>query len=648
MDQLRLLLVEDNEDDAELVCLELAGAGFLVTHRRVDSEDAFRSALDEPWDIIISDFKMPGFNGLRAFELYRERGLDTPFLFVSGELGEERAVEAMRAGARDYILKGNLARLAAATRRELAEAKSRAARRASDLRAKMEQRRHAVAVEASGAGVFDYRVPLADDTYASEQLAVMFGYSGGSLLDGHQTFAEWLAGNTHPNDRALVLDAYRDFARGRADQLRIESRMMHADGHWIDVAVFAKAVERDGVGAATHVVGVMLEVTERRKLEHQLRQTQKMEAVGRLAGGVAHDFNNLLTAIFAFGQFVMDGLPDGELIRDDMEEVIKAAKKGQRLTSQLLAFSRRKPIAPKVVEMNAVIGDMAKMLRRLVGEDVELVTSLSSDAGKVLIDPGSLEQVVVNLAVNARDAMRDGGKLVVETANVVLTEDYGRRRGAEVRRGDYVLLAISDDGVGMDKHTQTQVFEPFFTTKGPTEGTGLGLSTCYGIVKQANGFIWVYSEPGLGTTFKIYLPRTTTELEGEMSHPPPANTFGTETILLVEDDPQVRRLAHRILRRSGYDLIVASNGREALRMATEAGRPIRLLLTDVVMPEMSGKALADRLQALQPDLAVVYMSGYTANAIHHKGVLEPGTVLIQKPFSPDEISRVVRQVLDDE
>jgi two-component system cell cycle sensor histidine kinase/response regulator CckA len=397
----------------------------------------------------------------------------------------------------------------------------------------------------------------------------------------------------------------------------------------------------------THVVGVLLDLTERRRLEAQLQQAQKMEAVGRLAGGVAHDFNNLLTVIFSFGNFVLDELLPEDPVYHDMQEVLKAAKRAEALTSQLLAFSRRKPVSPKVLNINTLVSDMDRMLRRVVGEDVDVSTRLSDQLWNVRIDPGSLEQVVVNLAVNARDAMLDGGRLTIETGNTIISDDYGQRHGAEIPAGDYVLLAMSDDGMGMDEATQAKIFEPFFTTKGAGKGTGLGLSTCYGIVKQAGGYIWVYSEIGKGTTFKIYLPRVVEETDRAPIVRQLESLRGTETILVAEDDDQVRKLAARALTRLGYRVLEAANGSAAL-IAGETPDEIHLLLTDVVMPEMSGKQLVEKLAPTRPTMKVLYMSGYTANAIMHRGVLDPGTHMLQKPFAPDTLARKVRELLDEE
>jgi nitrogen-specific signal transduction histidine kinase len=382
-------------------------------------------------------------------------------------------------------------------------------------------------------------------------------------------------------------------------------------------------------------------------LEEQFRQSQKMEAVGRLAGGIAHDFNNLLTVIKGYSQLSLLDLRESDILWGNIQEIQKATQRAADLTRQLLAFSRRQILDLKVLDLNTLLKDLNKMLRRIIGEDIELVTLLAEDLGRVRIDPGQFEQMILNLAVNARDAMVSGGKLTIETSNVELDEEYVRTH-ISVKPGSYVQLSISDTGVGMSFDTKEKVFEPFFTTKEKGKGTGLGLSTVYGIVKQSEGNIWVYSEPDHGTTFKIYLPRVEEKLDAAIKEEESDSLpKGNETVLLAEDDPLVRDLARRLLIQQGYTVLEASNGEEALRVAREnAGEKIHLLLTDVVMPQMGGKELSEKLKRLRPDIGVLYTSGYTDNAIVHHGTLEPGTYFLQKPFSHKTLSHKVREVLD--
>jgi PAS domain S-box-containing protein len=389
------------------------------------------------------------------------------------------------------------------------------------------------------------------------------------------------------------------------------------------------------------------DVTERRALEQQLRQSQKMEAVGRLAGGIAHDFNNLLMVISGYSEFLLDRLGPDPALRGPAQEIASAADRASSLTRQLLAFSRKQMLAPRILDLNGVVTENLKMLTRVIGEDIDLVMVPAAGLGAVRADAGQIEQVIMNLAVNARDAMPSGGKLTLETSNVSLDEDYARFR-APLQPGDYVMLAISDTGAGMDAETQSHIFEPFFTTKGP-KGTGLGLSTVYGIIKQSGGYIWVYSEIGRGTTFKIYLPRVP-EATDSATQVATAETQaaepGTETILLVEDEANLRYLARQFLEKQGYRVIEAADGAVAMQVAVAHEGVIHLLLTDVIMPGMNGREVAQRISELRPNTKVLYMSGYTENVIGHNGTLDAGVRLLQKPFTLRDLKSKVREILD--
>ena len=403
-------------------------------------------------------------------------------------------------------------------------------------------------------------------------------------------------------------------------------------------------VLRDAQGRPTGTLSIGEDITEHQRLEEQFRQAQKMEAVGRLAGGVAHDFNNMLTVITSYSTLLLDDMDPTDARREDLEEIRKAAAGAAGLTRQLLAFSRQQVLELRVLDLNEIVGGAGKMLQRLIGEDIALVTVLAPDLGSVKADPGQIEQVIMNLAVNARDAMPDGGKLTIETSNVELGEAYTLEH-RPVSPGAYVLLSVSDAGTGMDEATKAHLFEPFFTTKEKGRGTGLGLATVYGIVKQSGGFVWVYSEPGHGTTLKIYLPRVN-EAPPDLPHGrSPEALHGTETILLAEDSAGVRAVAREVLQRNGYAVIQASDGRAALELAAAHSGPIHLLVTDVIMPGMSGRQLADRLRDERPELKVLFVSGYTDDAIIRHGILEPGIAFLQKPFTPDALARKVREVL---
>jgi two-component system cell cycle sensor histidine kinase/response regulator CckA len=397
--------------------------------------------------------------------------------------------------------------------------------------------------------------------------------------------------------------------------------------------------------AANAVENVSLIEREQAK-EEQLRQSQKMEAVGKLAGGIAHDFNNLLTAITGYSELTLRDLKTDTPLYSKVTEIKKAGERAASLTRQLLAFSRKQILQPKVLDLNAVIPDMEKMLQRLIGEDVVLETVLDRSLGQVKADPGQIEQIIMNLCVNARDAMPNGGRVTIETNNVSLNQAY-RNQQVSIRAGNYVMLSVSDNGCGMDAETQARIFEPFFTTKELGKGTGLGLSTVYGIVKQSEGTIWVYSEVGKGTTFKIYLPRVD-EAQSFQEHANKVSlaSRGHETILIVEDEEIVLTLSTEILEKDGYRVLAAANGREGLRLCQEFDGPIDLLITDVVMPGMSGRELAELAANIRPDMHVLYMSGFTDDAIVRHGVLDDGVFFIQKPFSPDSLAIKTRSVLD--
>ena len=426
------------------------------------------------------------------------------------------------------------------------------------------------------------------------------------------------------------------------------------DGSTLPVLVEDRII-RDKDGQIIGIRSTVEDITEKRrteealrKSEEQLRQWQRVEAIGRLAGGVAHDFNNLLMTIKGCSELLLGAFDRRDPRREEVEEILKAADRATSLTRQLLAFGRRQVLQPQVLDLNAVVLNMDKMLRRLIGEDIQLITSLDPELWSVKVDPGMIEQVVMNLAVNSRDAMPNGGKLTIETTNTVHDEEYASRH-VSVQAGYYVMLAISDTGCGMDKETQSHLFEPFFTTKETGKGTGLGLSTVYGIIKQSGGNIWAYSEPGLGTTFKIYLPRVekAAKIYKPRLKPKEAGApGGTETILLVEDEDAVRSMVSKILKNKGYTVLEARQGNEAIDICERLEGSINLMVTDVIMPHMSGRELAGRLAPMRPEMRVLYMSGYPDNTIVQHGVLESGTAFLQKPFTINALELKVREVLD--
>jgi two-component system cell cycle sensor histidine kinase/response regulator CckA len=425
-----------------------------------------------------------------------------------------------------------------------------------------------------------------------------------------------------------------------------ETYRLRKDGTRVDLQLFTAPLHDP---AGNQILGTLVlaqDITQQNRLEEQFRQAQKMEAIGSLAGGVAHDFNNLLTIINGYSELILTHLPADSPVRELVREIGEAGERAASLTRQLLAFSRKQVLEPKVLNLNAIVTDTAKMLRRLIGEDIGLNTVLEPGLGQVKADPGQIEQVLINLAVNARDAMPPGGNLTMETANVELDGTYTRGR-SEVRPGPYVRLTLTDTGCGMDEATQARIFEPFFTTKGPGKGTGLGLATVYGIIKQSDGHIAVYSEVGCGTTFKVYLPLVQERSSTGKPQPGlPVARHGTETILLVEDEPALRVLARHILRRQGYTVLEASRGEKALQLGEAYEGTIHLLVTDVVMPGMSGRQLAESLTARRPNVKILYLSGYTDDAVVRHGVLQAEKAFLQKPFTPHALAQKVRDVLD--
>jgi PAS domain S-box-containing protein len=659
---LRVLMVEDSPTDAKLVVQELQRTWRPLVFERVDTAEAMVAALDrDAWDLVISDWSMPRFSAPAALGILREKGVDLPFIIVSGTIGEDAAVLAMRAGARDYVLKDKLGRLTPAVERELRECKERAARRDAERALRQSEARFQRLDEAGilGITIADVHGNILDanDTYLK-----MFGYSREDLARGALRWS-----NMTPPELLPLAERAVEQLRHSGVAAPWETECLHKNGTRVPILVGVAMLEyprniafvadlsdrrraenesyRMAVAAKKEQAGRERAEDALRRSEEQLRQAQKMEAVGRLAGGVAHDFNNVLSIILGYGELLLDDLKPGDRMREDIEEIRKAASRAAGLTRQLLLFSRQQVVEPKVIDLREILASMDKMLQRILGEDVELVSVSSKAAGRVKVDPSHIEQVILNLVVNARDAMPTGGKLTIETNNVDLDENYTLTH-LPAKPGPHVMLAVTDTGTGMDRETQDRIFEPFFTTKEIGKGTGLGLSTVFGIVQQAGGSVWVYSEPGKGTTFKVYLPRVEGEVDVPRTPVNPTTLRGTETILLVEDEEQVRAVVLSILRRQGYHVISAQHGGEALLLCEQHPQPIDLLLTDVVMPRMSGPELAKRLAAARPQMKVLCMSGYTDDSIVRHGVLDAGVAFIQKPITPASLAKKVREVLD--
>lgn len=924
---LRILIVEDSEDDAELIVRELHRGGYVVEVAIVDNAGDMKRALTEQkWDAVIADYSLPNFGALAARALLNEAAIDIPFIVVSGTVGEEIAVESMRSGAHDYLMKKNMKLLVPAIERELREAEMRHNRLESEVALRRSQKQYQNLVDSiegivwegdartrrflfvsakaesltgypaerwmeeenlfisivhendrglflhhineiidkTDKGDLEYRITAADGKQlwvhnmistavdegdvkiigvmtdasrnkrseealsiseekfskafrSSPQSIIISSLSDGRYIEVNDTFLtltgytrEGVVGRTSlelniwpsPEDRNRFLSLLeengivRNFEtsyRRRSGEYGIvllSSEVIELEGEQCLLSVAADITERkkaedkilniaQGVSATTgeeffrsvikhiaetlegnyvfvgelidaqptrarvvalfregeygdsfeydladtpcenviasrlcsypngvqeqfpkdqmlidlgiegyvgtplfdskkKVLGLMVVLYRQpvknvllaesimrifaarvaselergqaeenlRKTAEQLRQAQKMEAIGRLAGGVAHDFNNLLTAIIGYAEVGMMRLNQGDPLRSILDEIIKAGERASTLTSQLLAFSRKQMLQMKVLDLNTVVSDMERMLKRLIGEDIDLITRKHSDIGRVSADRGQIEQVLMNLVINSRDAMPNGGTLTVETANVYLDENYVSAH-TDTQPGQYVMLAVSDTGQGMDADTLTHIFEPFFTTKSKGQGTGLGLSTVYGIIKQSGGDVWVNSEQGRGTTFKIYLPQVEQlEEETEVRKTSTGNGRGSETVLVVEDEDMVRRLTCQTLTINGYNVLEAPNPGTALLICEQHEGQIDLLVTDVVMPQMNGRELSDRLTPLRPGMKVLYMSGYTDSVVYQQMDWNSGLTFIQKPFSPHTLLRKVRELLD--
>jgi two-component system cell cycle sensor histidine kinase/response regulator CckA len=632
---LRALVIENDPADVELCAHELSRAGFDPHCDVVQTLEEFSGRVRAtPYDVILADYNLPGWNGMAALDRLRSEGLDIPFILVTGTLGEEAAVACIKRGAADYVLKDRLARLPVAVRGALAEKSLREeqARAAAALRASEE--RYRMLYERNLAGVYSTTLDghIID---LNDACARMFGYASRQEAMAHTLW------DITPN--RAEMEMLITLAKRQKSFTSLEVRLKRIDGRTVWVLGSASLIEADG-GKPAMIEGTLLDITERKNLEEQLRQAQRIEAVGRLAGGVAHDFNNLLTAILGYSDIVLEQLPSGDRLRHYVGEIKKAGERAASLTRQLLAFSRQQVLAPLVLDLNAVVADMEKMLRRLIGEDIELVTVLGHDLARVKADPSQLEQVIMNLAVNARDAMPEGGRLSLATANFLVDEAYAQRH-VGLKPGPYVTLTVTDTGCGMDAETLSRIFEPFFTTKEKGKGTGLGLSTVYGVVKQSGGYIEVESEPGRGTAFRVYLPQVEESLTNvKEREPAAAPSSGAETILLVEDEESVRTLVESVLRSKGYKVIPAARGDEALALSEQYAQPIALMLVDMVMPRMSGRELARRLAPLHPETKVLFMSGYAGSSASDG--LDADTHFIQKPFTSEALARKVRETLD--
>ena len=630
--QLRPLLVEDRANDAKLIMMELERAGYELENARVvDSERAFIEHLSPSLDVILCDGHLPQFHVSRALELMRERGVDVPLLVVTGTLTDEEAVELLQMGVEDYLLKDRLARLRPAIdqvllrRRALAESK-----RSREERQQFFLASHDLLCVVGADGHFKTVNPAWMRT---------LGWDESQLLG--RPYLEFV----HAEDREATRRAHEQMFRGEPLAGELENRYVARDGsvHWLRWG--ASAVQSDGraFAAARDVTDRKLAEEEIRQSEERLRQSQKMEAFGQLAGGVAHDFNNLLTVICGYVGMALEEVRPEDPLYECIDAIQRSAKRATSLTRQLLAFSRKQVLQPKVLDLNGVVSDSGSMLRRLIGEDVELKMELEQGLAPVRVDPGQLDQVILNLVVNARDAMPRGGRIAVATRAAVLDGEDP----PTVPAGRYVALTVTDAGIGIPPENLSKIFEPFFTTKELGKGTGLGLATVFGIVQQSGGHIHVKSEVGRGTRFDIYLPPARHEPEERAARAAavPARV-NTETILLVEDEAEVRTFARLSLTRAGWNVLEAGSPAEALTLCERHAGTIQMVVTDVVMPGISGAQLLTELRARRAQLKVLFVSGYTADSMLRHGIEESRVPFLAKPFTGPQLARRVREVLD--
>ena len=629
---IRVLHLEDSPQDATLLRRQLERAGFSLEVTLVANQEGFLRALhSERFDIILTDYNLPNWSGVAALELLRQEGKDIPCILVSGTSGEENAVECIKMGATDYVLKDRPARLPSAVDRALND------RLASDRRRLAEQARDRLAliVESSEDAIISF---AADGAVLSWNRGAfrMFGYSHEEIC-GRPLTNIFASGNVQEVQHALGR-----LQRGESIE-NFHSAGISKDGRLIDVAVTLSAIPRLN-GAMAGGSAIIRDITEHCRLEEQLRHSQKMEAVGRLAGGLAHDFNNLLTVILGYSSVLERRLGAGDTLYATVAEIRRAAEFAASLTNQLLAFSRKQVSQQSILDLNNLVLGIQTMVQRLIGEDVELRVSLDASIGFVQADPGQINQVILNLVVNARDAMPKGGTITIETRGLIHDpQDAGYPSGRPA--GRYVTLTVKDTGSGMDPATMSQIFEPFFTTKEPGKGTGLGLSTVYGIVQQHRGWIDVDSKVGGGSTFTIYFPQAP---EDSVASVFPATAQGISsrngTILLVEDQAPVRMLAEVVLSDCGHRVLVAGSGAAAIEIASQQEK-IDVLVTDVVMPKMSGPELAAQIGRLHPHVTVLYMSGHTDQALQNDGMIGNGAAFLQKPFLPESLIGEVNKLL---
>ncbi len=686
---LHVVVLDSTSDTLAPLIAELRQRGYAPLSRRVESIEHLAAALDQqPWDLIVATDPLAENLAYRALEFVRIRGFDLPFILVSNGAAVDEAyvLRAVQAGANDCVDREHPVRFVAAVEREIRQAELRRERERVEAELRVRARQQETVADLglralSGKDLGDLldRAMTAVCATLDVELAALLealpgadtfvlragrGWSPGLvgeaiLHGGHETFI----GDTLQHGQVAVENirsggryVFPAFIRDHYVMSVLSVALHRQDGPTGCLIAFTshrRMFTRDDALFLQAVANVLAGALERHEAEQGLLQSQtrlqsvqKMEAIGRLAGGIAHDFNNLVQAIGGYTEILLRRLPEYDPLRRNAEEIKKAGDRAAALTRQLLAFSRQQVLQPKVLDLNLVVSNVEQLLRRLIGEDIELRTLLAHGLGPVRADAAQVEQVLMNLAVNARDAMPEGGSLTIQTSNVDLSRS-DQREPFTVEAGPYVLLSVSDTGCGMTPEIKARAFEPFFTTKEPGRGTGLGLSTVYGVVKQSGGYIWVDSEVGQGTSLRIYLPRVRERPLSEVRRPQPsAAPRGSETLLLVEDEEGVRDLLREWLAGYGYNVLSASNGVEALELGSRFDGRIDLLVADVVMPLMGGPALAKRMLDLRPELKVIYVSGYADDALGDRQVLEAGAAFLQKPFTLDSFIRKVREILD--
>ena len=635
---LKILIIEDSPADAELLAAELRQGGFDPEWKCLETEEDFLAELKKRPALILCDYSMPQLNGLRALELLRESGLEIPFILISGKMGESIAVGAMKLGATDYLLKDQLLRLrlVPAVRRALQEIEERAVRRDLEQEKVLQTTVLKMAANAifitNASGVIQWLNPA---------FTALTGYSESAAIG--QTPRILKSGKHNP---AFYKSLWRTILAGEI--WRGEFTNCRKDGGLYFGEETITPVRSNG-GKITHFIGILNDVTERKRLAAQFIEAQKMEVIGQLAGGVAHDFNNILAVVTGYSDMLTADLGADNPLGKYAEEIRHASERAVGLTRQLLVFSRKQVVQPVVLALNEVVQDLDKMLRRLVEENIEFTMALGEETGRVKADAGYLGQLLMNLVVNARDAMPNGGRLTIASSNVTLDESHTLQH-PDTRPGHYVMLSVTDTGTGMTDEVKAHLFEAFFTTKPAGKGTGLGLATCQTIIQQCVGHISVSSELGKGSTFRIYFPRVDQPLAAA-SPPVHARALpcGTETLLVVEDERAVRHLARTVLKARGYEVLTAVNGQDGMRVAREhKGSPIRLVITDVVMPLMGGKVMTEWLKTTCPDLKILFTSGYSDDPLEQEDKLDPGTQFLAKPYSPASLAAKVREMLDQE